>query len=90
MGRQVYYIITNFKAPQLRGFFYFNTIMNTINIQAVKGYFHYEAILKYFKNAIIIDSQMTFSGIIDYINDYGVIAVENTIARTILSNFNFT
>ena len=69
-------------------------MINTISIQGVKGSFHEEAAQKYFKNAIIIDSQMTFSGLIDSVKnnniDYGVIAIENTISGTIHSNFNFT
>ena len=67
-------------------------MMNTISIQGVKGSFHDEAAQKYFQNPIIIDSQMTFSSLINSVKnnnvDYGIIAVENTISGTIHSNFN--
>lgn len=64
----------------------------TVSIQGVKGAFHEEAALNYYGEKVTIQSNITFSDLIDSIklgkSNTGIIAVENTISGTIHSNLN--
>ncbi|WP_185878127.1 prephenate dehydratase [Blattabacterium cuenoti] len=67
--------------------------MNVIAIQGIKGCFHHAAASKYFENN---DYQLmecySFRELASYVAksdvDFGVMAIENTIAGTILTNYN--
>ncbi|WP_185873531.1 prephenate dehydratase [Blattabacterium cuenoti] len=67
--------------------------MNVIAIQGIKGSFHHSAASKYFEN---YDFQLmecySFRELASYVAksdvDFGVMAIENTIAGTILTNYN--
>lgn len=67
--------------------------MKRISIQGIKGSFHHEAALKYFNtNDIEIVDCSTFKSLAENISsqnsDYGLMAIENSIAGTILPNYS--
>jgi len=66
--------------------------MNKVAIQGIAGSFHHEAALNYFnKDSITILEQANFKKVCKSVSnneaDYGVIAIENSIAGAILPNF---
>jgi prephenate dehydratase len=66
--------------------------MDRVVILGKKGSFHQEAAINYFKEHIITVSAHSFIELADYLeknNDikYGVLAIENSIAGTILQNY---
>jgi len=66
--------------------------MKKVSIQGIKGAFHEEAAWNYFGNKTEIIPQLTFSSLVNSVQegtaDYGVMAVENTISGTIHANLN--
>lgn len=67
--------------------------MKSISIQGIKGSFHHEAVVKFFQNekVEIIDSPTFKSLVTDVVNkktDYGMMAIENSIAGAILPNYS--
>jgi len=67
-------------------------VKTRIAIQGIKGSYHEEAALNYFGSTIKIVECQTFPVFFEAMNnddsDYGVMAIENTVAGTILSNYN--
>jgi len=68
-------------------------LMNAkVAIQGVKGSYHEQAAINYFGEAIEVVDCQTFPAFFEamgnYDLDYGVMAIENTVAGTILSNYN--
>ncbi|MDR3272182.1 MAG: prephenate dehydratase [Flavobacteriaceae bacterium] len=66
--------------------------MRLISIQGIKGSFHHEAVAKFFKNgeAEVLDSPTFKTLVKDITNgnaDYGMMAIENSIAGAILPNY---
>jgi prephenate dehydratase len=67
--------------------------MKSVVIQGIKGSFHHEAVVKFFKDeeTEIIDSP-TFHSLVKSVKrneaDYGMMAIENSIAGTILPNYS--
>jgi prephenate dehydratase len=64
--------------------------MDTVAIQGISGAFHEEAALKYFGAEIKTSSSKSFLELLNKVAggdaDYGIIAIENTVAGTIHSN----
>jgi len=64
----------------------------TVAIQGIKGSFHEQAAINYFGEAIDVVDCETFQEFFEVMNSsrssYGVMAIENTVAGTILSNYN--
>lgn len=69
-----------------------STSIKTIAIQGYEGSFHEMAALSYFKEAIQILPSPSFSELIKKLNneecDGGIMAIENSIAGSILSNYS--
>ncbi|MDR2121674.1 MAG: prephenate dehydratase [Flavobacteriaceae bacterium] len=67
--------------------------MKSVVIQGIKGSFHHEAVVKFFKDeeVEIVDSP-TFHSLVKSVtqneSDYGMMAIENSIAGTILPNYS--
>lgn len=65
--------------------------MKKIAIQGIKGAFHEIAAIKYFGSDIETITCTQFKNVFEHVQhgdvDYGVVAVENTIAGSILSNY---
>ncbi len=63
-----------------------------VAIQGVKGSYHEQAAINYFGEAIEVVDCKNFPAFFEAMNgnglDYGVMAIENTVAGTILSNYN--
>lgn len=67
--------------------------MKSISIQGIKGSFHHEAVNRFFQNekVEIIDSPTFKTVVMDVINgkaNYGMMAIENSIAGAILPNYS--
>lgn len=67
--------------------------MKSVSIQGIKGSFHHEAVERFFKNqeVEIIDSPTFKSLVTEVVNgkaDYGMMAIENSIAGAILPNYS--
>ena len=66
-------------------------MIKKIAIQCLKGSFHHEAANHYFGEAIVLEECETFSGLVELITsggvDYGVMAIENSLAGSILQNY---
>jgi len=64
--------------------------MKTVAIQGIAGAFHEEAALKYFGSGIKTSSSHSFSELLGKVSsaqsDFGIIAIENTVAGTIHQN----
>jgi len=64
----------------------------SVAIQGVKGSYHEQAAINYFGEIIEVVDCQTFPAFFEAMNgkhlDYGVMAIENTVAGTILSNYN--
>ncbi|MDW5287464.1 prephenate dehydratase [Formosa sp. PL04] len=63
----------------------------TVSIQGIKGSFHHIVAKTYFDNDTIIDECMSFDTLVDNLvskkSDIGIMALENTIAGSILPNY---
>ncbi|MGM5629903.1 prephenate dehydratase [Apibacter raozihei] len=67
--------------------------MKSVVIQGIKGSFHHEAVVKFFKEeAVKVVDSPTFNSLVKSVTsnqvDYGMMAIENSIAGTILPNYN--
>ncbi|MBC6399664.1 MAG: hypothetical protein GDA37_01360 [Ekhidna sp.] len=66
-------------------------MMKKIAIQGLRGSFHHEAANHYFGNAIALEECETFSDLVRFVAlnkvEYGVIAIENSLAGSILQNY---
>ncbi|TWP26786.1 prephenate dehydratase [Apibacter muscae] len=67
--------------------------MKSVSIQGIKGSFHHEAVVKFFKEeeVEIVDSPSFNTLVKDIIQgtaDYGMMAIENSIAGSILPNYS--
>jgi len=66
-------------------------MMKKIAIQGLKGSFHHEAANHYFGEAIALAECETFPGLVGFVAsneaDYGVMAIENSLAGSILQNY---
>lgn len=74
------------------GIFLFTTIMNLkIAIQGVKGSFHHQVANEYFGDAISLDECASFNEVVSSLKlsktDKAVMAIENSIAGSILPNY---
>ncbi|VXC29161.1 Prephenate dehydratase [Flavobacterium sp. 9AF] len=74
------------------GIFLFTTIMNLkIAIQGIKGSFHHQVANRYFGDAISLDECNSFNDVVKSLktahSDKGVMALENSIAGSILPNY---
>lgn len=65
--------------------------MKRIAVQGIKGSFHEEAALKYFEDEIEVVECKSFTSVCDLIDsdkvDYAVMAIENSIAGSLLNNY---
>ena len=71
-----------------RGFF---IMKNSIAIQGIKGSFHHIVTKQYFKNSGVISEFLSFDALVDSLVDekcnFGVMALENSIAGSIIPNY---
>ena len=63
-----------------------------IAIQGIKGSFHHQVAQEYFGNEVEVDECLSFDKLIDSVlsgkSDQAVMAIENSIAGSILPNYN--
>ncbi|MHA7942026.1 prephenate dehydratase [Formosa sp. 3Alg 14/1] len=66
-------------------------MVKTVSIQGIKGSFHHIVAKTYFDNDVEIDECMSFDAVVDNLiskkSDVAVMALENTIAGSILPNY---
>lgn len=66
-------------------------MQNKIAIQGIKGSFHHQVALEYFKETISIQECLSFEVVVDSLNnhqsDLAVMAIENSIAGAIIPNY---
>src|SRR5690606_17652968 len=80
------------KVPRIRDFFYRSILMNKkVAIQGIKGSFHHQVAKEYFHDDVIVDECMSFDALVhsllDKTSDMAVMAIENSIAGSILPNY---
>ncbi len=66
-------------------------MIKTVAIQGIKGSFHHIVSLQYFEKPVDVIECMTFDGVVDSLvtkeSDAGIMALENSIAGSILPNY---
>ncbi|MGJ5641907.1 prephenate dehydratase [Formosa sp. S-31] len=66
-------------------------MINTVSIQGIKGSFHHIVAKTYFGDAVVIDECLSFDTLVDNLlnkkSDVAVMAIENSIAGSILPNY---
>jgi prephenate dehydratase len=71
--------------------FFLTKMKEKIAIQGIKGSFHHQVALEYFKEDVLIDECLSFETLIDsLVNDQSqlaVMAIENSIAGSIIPNY---
>jgi prephenate dehydratase len=71
--------------------FFLTKLKEKIAIQGIKGSFHHQVALEYFKEDVLIDECLSFETLIDsLVNDQSqlaVMAIENSIAGSIIPNY---
>ena len=84
---------TNYKVSRNRDFFFalFMSLKKKIAIQGIKGSFHHQVANQYFGDDIILNECLSFVEIPELINDGAVdgavMAIENSLAGSILPNY---
>lgn len=62
-----------------------------VAIQGIKGSFHHQVALEYFQEDVIVDECLSFESVADSLisnqSDYAVMAIENSIAGSIIPNY---
>lgn len=62
-----------------------------VGIQGIKGSFHHQVALEYFKHALVLDECLSFerlvTNLVNDVSNTAVMAIENSIAGSIISNY---
>ena len=63
-----------------------------VAIQGIKGSYHHQVAIEFFSDDIEIDECMSFDALIESLienkSDFGVMAIENSIAGSIIPNYS--
>ena len=78
----------NIKSPEIQDFFF----VMKVAIQVIRGSYHHKVALELFDDQIDIIECLSFDELVDStskgFSDYGIMAIENSIAGSIIPNYS--